>query len=638
MPAKESEGVACEVHFQPSGLRARVPSGQTLLAAARQAGVYLTALCGGDGQCGRCIVQVRDGAIQAEPTDLLSPEQQADGCVLACRTRVYGNVEVTVPEEHRLDVHGVLEETLETVPHERCQSLVRKFPLVLKPPTVEECLDDVVRLQMGLLTTARVSEVEVDLAMTRRLPDVLRRGDWRVTVTLAFHNNHAMLLDIEPGDTSQRTFGVAVDVGTTTLVATLIDTAHCTVVGVESAFNSQMQYGEDYIRRIIHAEKNDALGDMQALVVADINALVESLCRQNGLATSDVYVLCCAGNTPMVHMLLGVDPANIRKEPYVPTVVAPPPIPCAQVGLVGHPRALVYCVPGVSAYVGSDITGGAYVTGLHTGDELSLLVDLGTNGEVVLGSREWLVCASASAGAAFEGSGVTDGMRATAGAVQRVRWRDNRLAVDTIDDRPARGICGSGLMSLVAELFQAGILDRRGRFQAGPAAGRVRQGDQCPEFVVADPETDGSPRRVVLTQFDVANLMRSKAAIRAAVDILMESMGVTADQVRHVYLAGGFGNHLDVRQSMVIGMFPEMPVDRVHYVGNTSLAGAKAALLSRRSLSEIRAVASKMTYFDLMHNPRYMEEFVKADFLPHTDDVHDTDADGGVHTLSGRST
>jgi uncharacterized 2Fe-2S/4Fe-4S cluster protein (DUF4445 family) len=319
----------------------------------------------------------------------------------------------------------------------------------------------------------------------------------------------------------------------------------------------------------------------------------------------------------MIHFLLNLDATRIRSEPYIASASFVPPIRAAEAGIQINKRGLLYCLPSVAAYVGSDIVAGVLTTRIFTKEGISLFADIGTNGEVVLGNRDWLVCASSSAGPAFEGSGVKHGMRAGAGAIEKLGISaDGSVEFETIADSPAVGICGSGLLDTLAELFTHGIIDRTGRFKADGQSG-VTEGDEGRQFQLA-PARDGQ-HEIVITQADIDNLIRSKAGVFASIKVLMESTQTKSEDLDAVYLAGGFGNFLNVQQAVTIGMLPDVPVEKIEFVGNTSIAGAKTVLLSRKALDAAEQIAKSMTYFDLMNHPGYMDEFTRANFLPHTD-------------------
>ena len=356
---------------------------------------------------------------------------------------------------------------------------------------------------------------------------------------------------------------------------------------------------------------------MQKIIVDDINELITLLVQAKDINLADITAVMCAGNTAMIHFLLGLDPSRIRSEPYIPSANFVPPIRAAEVGIRINSRGLLYCLPSVAAYVGSDIVAGVLTTRMFTKKHVSLLVDIGTNGEVVLGNRDWLVCASSSAGPAFEGSGVRHGMRAGAGAIEKLTIReDGSVEYRTIANAHPVGICGSGLLDTLAGLFMRGIIDRTGRF-AADGHPRITEGEDGKQFLLVPPENDH--HEVLITQADIDNLVRSKAGVFAAIRVLMEATQTELKDLQAVYLAGGFGNFLDVRQAVTIGMLPDVPVEKIQFVGNTAIAGAKTVLLSRQALAAAERIAESMTYFDLMSHSRYMDEFVRASFLPHTD-------------------
>jgi uncharacterized 2Fe-2S/4Fe-4S cluster protein (DUF4445 family) len=550
--------------------------------------------------------------------------------VLACQTRLLGDLVVKVPPEHVLDKAQIL---IDADAH-RFRELpaaaagtrfwhdppVQKFYLDLVPPSMEDSLGDHERLYAAIRRKTEAPHMQTGYRVLQQLPRLLRESRWKVTATVAERWGSHEVVQVEPGDTSRSNYGVAVDVGTTTVVAHLVDLTTATTVDAEATYNSQMKYGEDFIRRIFYANQHDALGELQSLIVSDINNLIDTMCIRSKVSLNHVTCAVCAGNTAMIHFLLNLDPTYIRKEPYVPAANFIPPIRAAEVGIRISGRGLLYCLPSVAAYVGGDITAGVVATRLYASEGLALLIDIGTNGEVVLGNREWMVCASSSAGPAFEGSGVRNGMRAISGAIEKFSIDDSLVTrFRTVGGAAPRGICGSGLLDVLAELFRVGILDRAGRFQRHVAPDRMREDEQGLLFVIHPASREHETPELVLTQADVANLIRSKAAIYAAVNLLVETMHVRMDDIECIYLAGGFGNYLDVAKAAFIGMLPDVPPEKIRFVGNSCIAGAKEALLSTSAYDMVREVANRLTYVDLMTNVKYMDEFVKANFLPHTD-------------------
>ncbi|KPK45291.1 MAG: hypothetical protein AMK72_11205 [Planctomycetes bacterium SM23_25] len=614
--------------FEPSGLKTEVPLGATILEAARRAGVYLTSICGGDGYCGKCKVVVDAGEVESPPTTLLSRQEIRENTVLACQARIRSDLTVTVPRSHALDTGRIVVDSnahrFSELPGEDLgegafpfEPLVRKLYLQMSPPTMEDQVADHERLYMAIRERLDVPLMQTGYRILQQLPALLQRTEYKVTAIVAERGGVAEVVDVEPGDTSPCNYAVVVDLGTTTVVAQLVDLAAAATIDAEATYNSQMHFGDDYIRRIIYAEEHDAFEEMQRRIVHDVNDLVQTLAVRQGIELQCIASVICAGNTAMVHFLLNLDPRRIRRTPYVPSAAWIPPIRAAEAGIRIHKRGILYVLPAVGAYVGSDIVAGVLTTRLYEAPGLALFIDIGTNGEVVLGSKEWMVCASSSAGPAFEGSGIRHGMRATAGAIERATVTEGgELEFKTIGGEAPRGLCGTGLLDTLAGLLELGIIDRTGRF-ARVDDERLADGPDGPEFTLV-PGRDGQDP-IVITQADILNLIRSKAGVYAAIQILMESTGTAYDGLEAIYVAGGFGNYLDVRKAVAIGMLPDIPPERIHFVGNTSVAGAKMAIMSRRALAKAEEIAARMTYFDLMNHPKYMDAFMQANFLPHTD-------------------
>ncbi len=622
-----------KVHFLPDDVTVDVVPGETIMAVARKAEVYLNNACGGNAVCGKCRVIVNVGILDSPPTTLLTRDEIKQNYVLACETTIWGPAEIIVPDETRmlpgripldLDAHrlAIMQPSgLTHIVEAGVDPLVRKVYVELSPPTSEDTVADHERLSfaVGEQIGIEPDTMQTGFNLLQELSTLLRQARWKVTAIIAHRGPAEVLVEIEPGDTSRRHFGVAVDIGTTTVVAHLINLANGETIDAEATYNSQARFGEDYIARIIYAVQNDALDEMTKLVLGDVNHLIEALANRQEINLTEIGCVMCAGNTAMMHFLLGMNPAGIRSEPYVPSANIIPSLRAGEAGLRISARGVLYCLPSVAAYVGSDITAGILAIGLHEAEEIALFVDIGTNGEVVLGNREWLVCCSASAGPAFEGSGVRHGMRAAQGAIEKLTLVAGLdVAYVTIDNAPPCGICGSGLLDCLAEMLRTGVIDRTGRIQMDLPCDRIRQGHDGPEFVIAWQQEAGIQSDIAITQFDIQNLMRSKAAIYAAISVLIESLGLSINDIHHVLLAGGFGNYLDVDSAITIGMLPDMPRERIKFVGNTAVAGAKMALLSNEAFHAVHKIASEMTYFDLMSNPRYMDEFVQAQFLPHT--------------------
>ncbi len=599
------------------------------MEAAVQAGVYINSVCGGDGICGKCRLILKEGEVTVEPTTLLTRDEIKKGYVLACQTKAKGDIVVEVPPESREEKRKILVDKdarrfralyapLKEKVYFKYDPLMQKMYLKLSPPSLRDNIADHLRLYRGIRRQRKIPIMQTGLKIMKSLPRLLRENKWKVTATLGIRGETVEVIQVEGGDTTKKNYAIAVDVGTCTVVAHLVNLNTAETVDAEATYNSQRIYGEEVTRRIIYTEKNGPDRLKQA-IVGDINNLITTLILKNDVKLNDVMALVCAGNTAMVHFLLGLDPARIRKEPYIPACTSPPPIRAAEVGIKINPRGLLYCLPGIAGWVGADITAGVLATGLYGAEELTMLIDIGTNGEIVIGNKEWMICCAASAGPAFEGSGVTCGMRAAEGAIEKVNiTREGGVSYTTIGKTKPRGICGSGLIDLMAELFTSGFVDRSGRLNSHKDK-RVRERNGELEFVLISADQSATGKDLVITQPDIDNLIRAKAAIFAAINILISSLDLEFEDIGKIYLAGGFGNYLDREKALTIGLIPDLSSEKIQFVGNTSVMGAKMALFSGEALEVCYEISRKITYYDLITHPNYMDEFMSAKFLPHTD-------------------
>lgn len=628
--------------FYPENTQIVASEGDNLLDIAKRGDILLTSLCGGTGVCGKCKVIIKKGNVQTESTRFITEEERGKGYCLACQTTVHSNLEVEVPPESRLEEEQILidskevierlEEEIEPVPTaEKIQvpfylspfsTLTTKLHLELPHPTLEDNVDDLGRLFRELRRKYELPIMQTGLKNLTFLGKFLRESDWDVTVLLGKRGRTTEVILLEEGDTSDKNYGIAVDVGTTTIVAHLIDLSKRATVGTTATSNSQSSYGEDIIRRIEYSKKQeDGLETLHRTVVRDINKLIVSLTRRNGVDLSNVTSVMCAGNATMTQLLLGVDPTYIRRKPYVATANFFPVIRAAEAGIRINRRGLLSCMPGVASYVGGDIVAGALACGISESEETSLFIDIGTNGEMVLGNSDWLVCCSCSCGPAFEGGGIEHGMRAARGAIQRIKIdSDYEVDYSTVGNARPRGICGSGLIDAIGEMLRAGVIDKAGKIQSNLNTPRYQETDEGAKFVFAwEEETAGMHGDITLSQPDIDNLMRSKAAVYAAASVLLQTMGLTWDDISCIYIAGAFGNYLDIEKTVLIGMLPDLPIQKFRFIGNTSIAGAKTAMLSGAALAKSEEIAKKMTYIELSTGNAFMEQFVAAQFLPHTD-------------------
>lgn len=621
------------VLFTPDQVSVEAPAGTTILSAAVKAGIYLNSLCGGDGVCGRCRVIVRLGEIRGGSTDRLTHDEIRRGYVLACEARVHSDLVVEVPPETRVqgeptyvesdipqltDAQGLGRRRLKISP------LVQKHFLHLPEPSLEDNVSDLQRLEHALGKATGLKDFQMGLKVTRRLPGLLRQNNWKVTAVAGRRGRLTEIIDVEGGDTTPLNMCVAADIGTTTLVCHLVDLRRGRqTLGVAAKYNSQASFGGDVIRRIIYASsETDGAERLQETVVGDLNELIHELVTTHRLGHQDISMVSLAGNTTMVHLLLGLPSQWIRRQPYVGAGYGLPPFRAAEVGLNINPRGLLYCLPCVAGFVGADIVAGVLATGMGNDEGIRMLIDIGTNGEIVVGNSDFLVCASASAGTAFEGADCRDGMRATRGAIDHIRLLNARrvMSYSTIGSAAPKGICGTGYVDLLAEMLRAEVMDKTGRLNADAAPERIREGeDGQMEYVVIFANEAGDGKEIVITQGDINNLLRAKGAIYAASAVLLNALSLGFDQIEEFLVAGAFGNFLNIKEAVTIGLLPDVPHERVRFIGNSSVAGAKLAAVCHECYEEAHALAKRMTYFELSTDPTFMDQFVSACFFPHTD-------------------
>ncbi|MHB1126298.1 MAG: ASKHA domain-containing protein [Bacillota bacterium] len=620
------------VIFFPDNIAVQVEPGTSVFHAASMAGIELKSTCGGNGTCGRCAVRVKEGKVEF-PDGNISARLRGAGYVLACRSTVHSNVVVEIPKDSRLDEHQVLlannpaegvlaEKHLDILEGYEFSPLCRKVYLELEPPTITENASDWVRLKAELGKYAPGKELHISLTNLQTLADVLRQADWKITVTLACLNGSAEVIHLEPGKSEKQSFGLAIDIGTTTVVVYLIDLQTGITVDKKGRYNKQARYGDDVISRMIHASsEKEGLQDLHQAVMSTINELIGKTIAKNNIKADDIHVAVTAGNTTMAHLFLGLHPKYIRLEPYIPITSEFPPVRARELGLDINPDSWVLSFPAVASYVGGDIVSGALVSRLAQQDQLILFIDIGTNGEMVLGNREWLIACACSAGPAFEGGGITFGTRAMKGAIERVEIdpQTYEVRVETIGDYKPLGICGSGLIDLLAKLRRVGLIDRTGHFDADIETPRIRYGEEGIEFVVVWGAETECHKDIILTEGDVKNLIRSKGALFAGILSLLKTVQLEVTDLDQILIAGGFGNYLNINDSIQIGLLPDIPVEKYEFVGNTSVKGAKMALLSQEAYHEAIELGKMITYLELSVGNTFMEEFVSALFLPHTD-------------------
>ncbi|MDD5120351.1 MAG: ASKHA domain-containing protein [Candidatus Omnitrophica bacterium] len=628
-----------QVTFLPDNLTVSVDKDKTILSAAISAGIYINSTCGGDGICGKCRVVVNKGEVTSQPNGIITALDKKANIYLACLTSIQSDLEVIIPESSRLNFDkltpGELEERLSGL-YSKAEDIwtqdekigekvfkhspfVTKIYLDLPKPTLEDNLSDLERLYRALRRFEAFPVIQTGLFNIRQLGQLLRDYEWKVTVTLGKRNNTVEIVLIEPKDTTGNNFGLSFDIGTTTISGQLINLNSNKILGTKAAYNQQAAFGGDVITRIVHAAKPDGLKHLHNAVSDTMNQIIRELVLEHNVDLNDVNCMVCSGNTTMIHLLLNMDPAHIRREPYVATANFLPVLRAAEADININSRGLLYCVPGVSSYVGGDTTSGVLSSGIYQKDQPCILIDIGTNGEIVLGNKEFLVACAASAGPAFEGSGVTSGMRASSGAIQKISINkgDFNVKYSTIGDKKPCGICGSGYIDLLSEMLDAGIIDKSGKIKA--ECSRIRQSDSGLEFVICFGNKTESGRDIVINEADIENLKRSKGAIYSAASILVKHLGLDFTCIHKFYIAGGFGTYLDIDKAIKIGLLPDMERSKFVFIGNSSLAGSRQVLLSAQAMSLADKLASKITYFELSVDPAYMEEYSQALFFPHTD-------------------
>lgn len=620
-----------EIIFQPSGRRVSVASGTLLLDAARQAGLDTDSPCGGKGTCGKCIVRILAGEVDSRSLGLLSQAAVADGYVLACRSSVLATpVTVEVPEpigreggkfsDSGEDAHLVRRELLPQRWH--YDPLTVKWYIEVPDARIADGLSDLDRTVRAVQKQWGRVDVRVTLPVLRRLADALRVDGGRVTTTLVREGGRLHLVAVEPGDTTVRHYGIAVDVGTTTIAVQLVYLPLAEIVAVRSDYNDQVACGLDVISRINYARRPTGLEELRTRVLRTVNRLTAQVCQSHGVDPREISNAIISGNTTMIHLMLGLNPEYIRLAPYTPTLSDAPFLSAGDVGLEINSESWVGFSPCVGSYVGGDITAGVLCTDLAADtEEVSLFIDIGTNGEIVVGNRDFLITCACSAGPAFEGGGIGCGMRAATGAIEWVeidpatgvaRWR-------SVGNVKPKGICGSGMIALLACLFETGWLDAAGkldRSRPSPAIGV--QGRRAAYTLVEAADTE-SGQPLVITEQDIENIIRAKAAIYSACALIIRQVGLSFDDLANVYIAGGFGRFLDLEKATTLGLIPDLPRERFRYIGNSSLMGSYMALVSQDFRQRQTELARRMTYLELNTDPAYMDQYTGALFIPHTD-------------------
>ena len=626
-----------KVTFLPHEKQISVDGDTRLIRAAMDSGVHINASCGGEGVCGKCRVIIESGEVGEGVSEMLSAEDREKGYRLACLAKVNSDLTVRIPTDSFVDARVLnLQATARKTARIKELNLddlkekglfvppVEKLYIELPPPTDADNVADITRLVDYLRKTHGEHRLEFDLSVIRKVPDVLRQEDFKITVTIARpvrEDGKNRIINIQPGDTSDRNYALAVDIGTTTVYGEIIDLRAGRVLARYGDFNSQISYGEDVISRIVYSEKEGGLEKLNERVMSTVNTVIGKLLKKSKIDPDEVSNITFAGNTTMTQLFLKINCHNLRRAPYVPASLIYPPLKPSEIGLDMGDHVTVLVYPQVSSYVGGDIVSGIMGSGMYNDEELTLYIDIGTNAEVVIGNKDWMVCAACSAGPAFEGGGIKLGMRATEGAIEDFSIDPVTLEPMnvTIGNVRPKGICGSGLIIIVATLFEMGILDNRGKFNRDLDTGRIREKDGVYEYVLAWADVSGTDRDIVLNEIDIDNLIRAKGAIYSGCMTLLAEVGLSIGDVSRIILAGGFGSYVDLQKAMTIGLLPEIDPEKVIFVGNGSLMGARMSSLTNRIRRDVTQTIKRITNFELSETQSFMDNYIAALFLPHTD-------------------
>ena len=612
--------------------------GEKLLDVARKANVAIDAPCSGNGVCGKCRVRLASGALDASINRHISEEEYAAGWRLACLASVVGDAEIEVPDiasayRSRMKMADLSSpEEIAIFEDLRAQleaagvafgSDLSFLPLTLSEPTLDDTMPDNERLLRAVEAATGVDESRIILpySVLRDLSRVLRDSAFSVKCVISRDQDRVLIRDVLPQDSAAPLAGFALDLGTTSLAGVLVDLETGKILAKASGGNGQIRYGADVINRIIESGKEGGRRRLQDAVVKEsIIPMLSSMYRASGIDPRRVYRMVLAGNTTMNHLLLGLHADPIRMEPFVPSFFRAGDLYARDIGLKLNPMAELIVAPNIGSYVGGDITAGALVSMIWNSPEMSLFIDLGTNGELVFGNSEFLMSCACSAGPAFEGGDISCGMRATDGAIEACTIDKDTMepAMTVVGDVPPAGICGSGIIDIIAELFRCGIIDGKGKIvREGPRILRDEHG--MGSYVLAWQKDTGGVKDVVLNEVDIDNFIRAKGAIFSATTTMLTSLGFDPSVIERVYVAGGIGSGINMRNAVTIGMFPDIPLEYFHYIGNSSQTGAFAMLLSSEAREKVEELGRSMTYLELSNEPGYMDAFVAACFLPHTD-------------------
>lgn len=598
--------------FEPLGKRVTVDEGYTIFNAALLAGIPIKTLCGGMGLCGKCRVKILNGHKNLSPLTeaekrFLSEELINNNFRLACQTKVFGPVEIYLPDE---SIEGKAKILISGINTEfELEPFIFKHMFKINPPKEEMPISDIELLENEITSRLAISEISYCYDTLRNLPESLRKKNWEVTAVLTRGNK---LLAVEPGNTLNNLYGVAIDIGTTTVVASLVDLNTGETIATESIMNPQIQYGEDVISRISYSERySDGLQKLHEAIINGVNLLIDSLVSIANISKEDIYEVTIAGNTVMHHIFLGLSPKNIGRAPFLPVVRKSISINARKLGISINKHGIITALPNLAGFVGADTVAGILATKMYETKNIEMLIDIGTNGEIVLSKNNRLTVTSYAAGGAFEGVQIKYGMRAATGAIESFRFKDDTLTPEfsVIGNIEPAGFCGTALVDIIASLYRYDILLPNGRFNESVASNRlVKSDDGNLEFILI--ERKNKPP-ITITQKDIRQFQLAKAAMRAAIEILLKRTDTHIEDLSVMYIAGGFGSYLNIDNTKYVGMIPAIDNDKVKFVGNTSLSGAKVFLTSSKMRTIAESLSSKIEYINMGGDPDFYNAFLR---------------------------
>ena len=612
--------------------------GESLLEVARKTNVAIDAPCGGNGACGKCKVKLVGGTLDSKKTSHISDEEYAAGWRLACISKITDDVEVLVPDiasayksrmkmadlssAEEVKIFEELKEQIAEVGIELKNNL-EVIDVTMSAPTLDDTMPDNERFTWAVEEVTGMDKIRVPYSVIKKMAHVFRASDFHVKAVIRKTGKDVFVYDVLPASEEPVVAGIAIDIGTTSVSAIIIDMLNGAVLAKGSAGNGQIRYGADVINRIIESGKPGGREKLQdAIIKETLNPLILNMCASAKIKPAQVYRLAIGANTTMNHLLMGVDADPVRMEPYIPTFFKTNSLFASDIGLKVNPDAHIILAPNIGSYVGGDITAGAFVSMIWNKPEFSIFIDLGTNGEIVFGNSDFMMSCACSAGPAFEGGDISCGMRATDGAIEAIKLDKETLepTYSVIGDPGTKpvGLCGSGIIDMIAELFRCGVINPKG--QIIREGRRIRRDEfGMGSYIIAFEEEAGSVKDVELTEADIDSFIRAKGAIFSAIRTMLSYCDFDISMIENVYVAGGIGSGINMSNAIEIGMFPDIPVEMYHYLGNTSLAGAYAMLYSTEAERKVYEIAQNMTYIELSNVPSYLDEFVAACFVPHTD-------------------